>query len=79
MFDVETDFTYWSRRARQEEVAAINARSKKASRAHRRLSALQAARAVLALLYPVDARRAPDPSARSFCFENTLGTEAQPC
>ena len=79
MFDVESDFTYWSRRARQEEVAAINAHTRKASRAHRRLSALQAARAVLALLYPVDVRRTPDPSARIRSFENALGTEAQPC
>ena len=79
MFDVESDFTYWSRRARQEGVAAINARTRKASRAHRRLSALQAKRAVLALLYPVDVRRTPDPSAGTRTFGNALGTEVQPC
>ena len=79
MFDVENEFTYWSRRASQEEVAAINARTKSASRAHRRLSALQAARAVLALVHPVGARHAPDLRNSVPRFENALGTEAQPC
>lgn len=79
MFDVETDFTYWSRRARQEEVAAINARTRKASRAHRRLSTLQANRAVLALLDRDDARHVPDPSSTVLLSIIARGTEAQPC
>lgn len=60
MPDPESDFRYWSRRAREEEVAAINARGPASARAHQRLSALQTARAVLALLYPGEAPRRRD-------------------
>lgn len=43
-------FTYCSRRAREEQVAAINARSAVAAAAHRKLSELHATQALLALL-----------------------------
>ena len=52
MFDRENEFAYSTRRARQEEVAAINALSDAAAAAHRGLSRLYAARALLALLDP---------------------------
>ncbi|MBB4087260.1 hypothetical protein [Sphingomonas carotinifaciens] len=43
-------FTYCSRRAREEQVAAINARSAVAAAAHRKLSELHATQALIALL-----------------------------
>ena len=52
MFDSETEFAYVSRRARQEEIAAINATGSAAALAHRHLSRLYAARALVALISP---------------------------
>ncbi|MGI4730604.1 MAG: hypothetical protein ACRYFW_02505 [Janthinobacterium lividum] len=49
MYGVDTLFAYYSRRARQEQVAAINARTPAAQAAHRQLSGLLAARASRAL------------------------------
>ena len=43
-------FSYCSRRAREEQVAAINARHAVAAAAHRKLSELHATQALLALL-----------------------------
>lgn len=50
MYGVGTLFSYYSRRAQQEQVAAINARSDAAEAAHRTLSALLATRALIAAL-----------------------------
>jgi hypothetical protein len=52
MFDPQIEFVYASRRAREEEVAAINASGEAAATAHRKLSRLYSARALLALLDP---------------------------
>ena len=52
MVDHEAEFAYTSRRARQEEVAAINAAGDAAAIAHRQLSRLYVARALVALLDP---------------------------
>ena len=51
-------FHYFTRRARQEQVAAINARSRAAEKAHRRLSGLYAAQAVLAVDQAIAIERA---------------------
>lgn len=42
-------FLYFSRRAQQEQIAAINARSAEAAAAHQQLSGLHATEALLAL------------------------------
>lgn len=52
MYDRELEFDYCSRRARQEEVAAIQAGCDAAATAHRALARLYAARAMLMLLDP---------------------------
>jgi len=52
MFDPQSEFLWASRRAREEEVAAINASGEAACTVHRTLSRLYAARALLALLDP---------------------------
>ncbi len=52
MFDPKVEFAYASRRAREEAVAAINAGGIRAAAAHRELSRLYSARALLALLDP---------------------------
>jgi len=50
MFYSNFDFAYASRRAQQEQVAAINAQSNVAAALHRRLSGLFAIQAVLAFI-----------------------------
>ena len=49
MYGLESLFLYFSRRAQQEQIAAINARSAVAAAAHQKLSGLHAAEALLAL------------------------------
>lgn len=56
MYGHDTLFLYFTRCAQQEQVAAINAGSPAAAAAHRTLSSLHAAKAVLA----VAAEPAPD-------------------
>lgn len=49
MFDHQREFAFASRRAQQEEIAAINARGAAAAAAHREMARLYATRAMLAL------------------------------
>ena len=49
MFGHDTLFLYFTRRAQQEQIAAINAGNTAAAAAHRTLSNLHAAKALLAL------------------------------
>ena len=54
MPDPVSRFSYFSRRARQEALAAINAATPAAEAAHRRLSNLHAAQALLAMIAAED-------------------------
>lgn len=49
MYGHDTLFLYFTRRAQQEQIAAINASSPAAATAHRTLSTLHAAKALLAV------------------------------
>ncbi|MDR6790417.1 hypothetical protein J2Y58_003800 [Sphingomonas sp. BE138] len=49
MFDRQREFAFASRRARQEEIAAINARGAAAAAVHHELARLYATRAMSAL------------------------------
>jgi hypothetical protein len=59
MYGHDTLFLYFTRRARQEQVAAINASNPAAEAAHQSLSCLHAARALLAVV------NAPEPDLRA--------------
>lgn len=61
MYGHDTLFLYFTRRARQEQVAAINASNPAAEAAHQSLSCLHAAKALLAVI------NATEPGAGEEC------------